>query len=304
MALCRRIRFIKGMSNQPVPLEDELGDVLDKAMRLAGLTPAALAARTGVSSERILDALDYRYEFSRVELEALACALGLAAVGLGELASGHYPLPVVAGLPFCLHPLRSPHGIGTANAYLVTDCRRGDGVLFDTGPDPARLRALWPEGVARVAAIFLTHAEAEHTGALSEAQRLFGPAPVFAPRGAKVPGATGLADGARMDCAGYAIETLSTPGHAEAHNAYLVSSPRAPLAPALLIGGDLLFAGSIGGGYFCTERQRTQVVRVFSELPPGTVIAPGHGPLTTLAHELAHNPFAPLVGGKPLRSKQ
>lgn len=287
------------MFTEPAPLEDELGDVLDKAMRLAGLTPAALAARTGVSVDRILDALDYRYDLAPAELDGLAVALGLAPEGLRELASGCYPLPVVAGLPFCLHPLRSPHGIGMANAYLVTDCRRGDGVLFDTGPDPTRLRALWPEGVARVAAIFLTHAEAEHTGALAEAQRLYGPAPVFAPSGARVPGATGLADGARMECAGYSIETLSTPGHAEAHNAYLVRSPRAPHAPALLIGGDLLFAGSIGGGYFCPERQRAQVGRVFREIPASTVIAPGHGPLTTLAHELAHNPFAPLAAVKP-----
>jgi hydroxyacylglutathione hydrolase len=278
---------------EQAPLEDELGDVLEKALRLSGLSVDALAARSGVTTERIRDALDYRYEdLAPADLDRLAAALGLAPAGLRALAAGRYPLPVVAGLPFCLHPLRSPHGLGTANAYLVTDCRGGEGVLFDTGPDSTRLRRMWPAGVTRLAGVFLTHAETEHTGALGEVRRLFGGAPVFAPLGAGLTGAAGLGDGARMECAGYAIETLSTPGHAEAHNAYLVRVPRAPHAAPLLISGDLLFAGSVGGGYFCARRQREQVARVLRDLPPATVVAPGHGPLTTIAHEREHNPFA------------
>lgn len=279
---------------EQAPLEDELGDVLEKALRLAGLSADALAARSGVAKERIHDALDYRYdELSSADLDRLAAALGLAPAGLRELASGRYPLPVVSGLPFCLHPLRSPHGLGTANAYLITDCRGGEGILFDTGPDPARLRRMWPAGVTRLGAVFLTHAETEHTGALAEVRRLFTPAAVFGPAGAGGLGAAGLADGSRMECAGYSIETLATPGHAEAHNAYLVRVLRAPHAAPLLVCGDLLFAGSIGGGYFCARRQREQVTRVLRDLPANTVLAPGHGPLTTIAHEREHNPFAP-----------
>ncbi len=282
---------------EQAPLEDELGDVLEKALRLSGLSAETLSARSGVSRERIHDALDYRYEdLAPRDLDLLADALGLARTGLREVASGRYPLPVVSGLPFCLHPLRSSHGLGTANAYLVTDCRGGEGVLFDTGPDPARLRRMWPAGVSRLAAIFITHAETEHTGALSGLRRQFPDAPVFAPAGAGVPGATGLADGARMECSGYSVETLATPGHAEAHNAYLVRVARAPHAAPLLVCGDLLFAGSIGGGYFCVRRQREQVARVLRDLPAHTVLAPGHGPLTTIAHEQAHNPFATPPG--------
>lgn len=281
-------------------MEDELGDVLEKALHLAGLSADALAARSGVSRERIRDALDYRYEdLLPAEIDRLAAALGLAPAGLREIASGRYPLPVVAGLPFCLHPLRSPHGLGTANAYLITDCRGGEGVLFDTGPDPARLRRMWPASVGRLAAVFLTHAETEHTGGLPEVRRFFGSTPVFAPAGAGVAGAAGLVDGARMECAGYTIETWATPGHAEAHNAYLVRVARAPHAAPLLVSGDLLFAGSVGGGYFCVRRQREQVARVLRDLPAATVVAPGHGPLTTIGHERVHNPFAPATASAP-----
>ena len=281
---------------EQAPLEDELGDVLEKALCQADLTPEALARRVGVAAERIRDAIDYRYDFTAAELDRLAAGLGLNGAGLHELADGRYPLPVIAGLPFCLHALRFPHGLGMANAYLLGDCRGGEGVLFDTGPDPLRLRRMWPAGVAKVAAIFLTHVETEHSGGLAEVQRLFGPAPVFAPVGSRVAGAAGLPDGARMECAGFSIETLATPGHAEAHNAYLVRTRGALHAAPLLIGGDLLFAGSVGGGYFCCRRLRAQVARVLESLPPETVIAPGHGPLTTVAHERVHNPFATGLG--------
>ena len=277
---------------EQAPLEDEFGDVLEKAMGHAVLTPEGLGARSGIEAERIRDAIDYRYDFTPGEIRRLATALELNVAGLESVASGRYPLPVISGLPFCLHPLRSPHGIGTANAYLVSDCRSGTGVLFDTGPATDNLRRIWPAGITRVSAIFITHVETEHIGALADVQRLFGPAPVFAPLGAKLPGAAGLGDGASMECGGYRIDTLATPGHAEAHNSYVVRAPGATQASPLLISGDLLFAGSVGGAFFCSKRLREQVARLLTLLPPSTIVAPGHGPLTTLGHERVHNPFA------------
>ena len=64
------------MSNLTVPLEDELGDVLEKAMRHAGLTEEALAARAGVPPAKILDAIDYRPDLSSADLRRLAPAWG------------------------------------------------------------------------------------------------------------------------------------------------------------------------------------------------------------------------------------
>ena len=98
------------------PLEDELGDVLEKAARCAGLTEDALGVLAGVAGDKIRDAFDYRYDFSAEEIRRLATALGLNETGVSALATGHYPLPVIGGLPFCLYPLRTPHGIGVANA--------------------------------------------------------------------------------------------------------------------------------------------------------------------------------------------
>jgi glyoxylase-like metal-dependent hydrolase (beta-lactamase superfamily II) len=54
--------------------------------------------------------------------------------------------------------------------------------------------------------------------------------------------------------------------------------------------GDALFAGSIGGGQISwADALRTTRDEILS-LPNETVLAPGHGPLTTVAEEKAHNP--------------
>jgi glyoxylase-like metal-dependent hydrolase (beta-lactamase superfamily II) len=274
------------------PLEDELGDVLEKALRLAGLGEDALAARASVDAARVRDALDYRPDFSADELGRLAAALGLNEVGLAALAAGRYPLPEIAGLPCCLYPLRTPHGVGVANAYLAADCPQSHALLFDTGADTALLRRVWPARIKAVDAIFITHAETEHLGGLAGLLAENPGVPVYAPAGAAVPGARPLGEGAAVEVAGFAVRAWSTPGHAAAHNCYEVRAARAPAGAPLLVSGDLLFAGSAGGCYFSAPLLRAGLRRLFAELPDDTVVAPGHGPLTTLGHERQFNPFA------------
>lgn len=272
------------------PLEDELGDVLEKAMRCAELGEDELATRIAVASEKIRDALDYRYDLTADELGRLATGLGLNEVGLCALASGRYPLPEIGGLPFCLYPLRTPHGIGVANAYIIAECGSQRGVLFDTGGDAEVLRRVWPAAIRRLDAVFITHPETEHLAGLADVQRRFGPVPVFGPAGAVIEGATAVREGGRLELGRFVVEALATPGHAEAHNCYVVRSTAAPAGRALLVSGDILFAGSIGGAYFCSERLKTHVTRLLA-LPEDTPVAPGHGPLTTIGNERRFNPF-------------
>ena len=113
-------------------LEDELGDVLEKAARHAKLSLERMAAFADVPMSRIQDALDYRSELTQPELGRLARVLGLNEVGLNALAQGAYPVGELGSLPFCVHPLRMPYGVGVANAYVVST--GGDtAILFDTG---------------------------------------------------------------------------------------------------------------------------------------------------------------------------
>lgn len=283
--------FFPAMS-PPVPsLEDELGDVLEKAARQAGLSYEQIADAARIDVTRIQDAIDYRPDLSAPELGRLARVLGLNEVGLSALAQGAYPLPEVGGLPFCLHPLRMPFGVGVANAYIVSASGDDCGVLFDTGASGAELLRAWPARIRRLAAVFVTHYEAEHIGGLEEVMARFGVNHFYGPPTGRWPRGLGLGEGQSVEVGGVSVTALHTPGHAAEHNCYLVTMPNCPQQRELLVSGDLVFAGSLGGGYFCCQRQLKHARRVLENLPDDALIAPGHGPLSTAGNERRFNPF-------------
>ena len=271
-------------------LEDELGDVLEKAARHANLSQERLAAFADVDPARIQDALDYRSELTQAELGRLARVLGLNEVGLNALAQGAYPRAELDGLPFCVHPLRMPYGVGVANAYVVST--GGDtAILFDAGASHAELHRAWPARIAQIEAVFITHYEAEHIGGLdvvlqeTELKQFYGP-----PTG-RWAQCHGLGEGQTVPFDKIKVTAFHTPGHAAEHNCYLIQATAQPAGAALLISGDLIFAGSLGGGYFCCQRQLKHSRRILAMLADDTIIAPGHGPLTTAANERRYNPF-------------
>jgi hydroxyacylglutathione hydrolase len=274
-----------------IPLEDELGDVLEKAMSCARLTPEDLAEISGVPVSGILDAIDYRPELGPSECGRLAAALGLNEVGLCALASGKYPLPDSEGLAFCVWPLRMTYGIGVVNAYVVAGGDSDRGLLFDTGPGGAELGAVWPRPIRGVDAVFLTHIEAEHTGGLRHALDRFHVSNAYIPLGAKAPAGRPMGEGDCVEVGPLRVTAFRTPGHCATHNCYHVESTAVAGARSLLISGDLIFAGSAGGPYFCQKQLRAHLRRVLAAVPPDTVVAPGHGPMTTAANELRYNPF-------------
>ncbi len=274
-----------------VPLEDELGDILEKAMSCAGLTPETLSEQSGVPTPAILDAIDYRPELGPAECGRLAAALGLNEVGLCALASGKYPLPPSDGLPFRLWPLRMVHGIGVVNAYVVAAEGASRGLLFDTGPGAAALEAGWPPEIRGIEAIFITHIEAEHAGGLHGAAARFGGPDALIPSGALSPLGKPMGEGESLLFGGLQVTAFRTPGHCAMHNCYHVRASADPSARSLLVSGDLVFAGSAGGPYFCQRQLRAHLRRVLAAVPGDTVVAPGHGPMTTAANELRYNPF-------------
>lgn len=276
-----------------IPLEDELGDVLEKGMRCAGLSVDELSRLAEVPAGRLCDALDYRSDLDAAELSRVSRVLGLNEVGLSALARASYPLPEIGPLPFCVNVLSMRHGIGMANAYLITECGADHGILFDAGGGLSELMAVWPRSVTKVDAIFLTHAEPEHSGGFTDVMRRFAPRLAHFPVGMELVSGTPLAEPAVVAVGAFDVGVLSTPGHALAHNCYLVRVRSAPQGTGLLVAGDMVFAGSAGGGYHCPTQTQGQLRRVMRSLPGGTVIAPGHGPMTTVGHECRYNPFLP-----------
>ena len=82
------------------------------------------------------------------------------------------------------------------------------------------------------------------------------------------------------------------PGHSPGHVVFVIDG-----SPKWVLGGDVLFQGSIGrtdfpGGSF--ELLHAGIVRDLYSLPDDTVIYPGHGPTTTVGQEKRNNPYVGL----------
>ena len=97
-----------------------------------------------------------------------------------------------------------------------------------------------------------------------------------------------LKDGDVITIGSGRLQVLAVPGHSPGGIALYDAED------GFLISGDSLFAGSIGrtdlpGGNFSMliESIRSKLLT----LPPDTVVYPGHGPATTIGHELSDNPF-------------
>mgnify|MGYP000275884862 FL=1 len=82
------------------------------------------------------------------------------------------------------------------------------------------------------------------------------------------------------------FQVIFGPGHAVGHVAYYNAPNK------LLIGGDILFKGSVGRtdlpGGSMEILKKTIHERMFT-LPEDTVVYPGHGPTTTIGEEKIHN---------------
>ena len=81
-----------------------------------------------------------------------------------------------------------------------------------------------------------------------------------------------------------------TPGHAIDGVTYVVDGWRGGV-PAVAVVGDAIFSGSMGKDFSTPELAQSKVSEEILSLPEETLICPGHGPLTTVSEELAHNPF-------------
>ena len=84
------------------------------------------------------------------------------------------------------------------------------------------------------------------------------------------------------------IEVRKTPGHTRGHVIFCLPSVKCAIC------GDLIFQGSVGrtdlpGGDHTTLLNSIQAEIL--TLPPETRLLSGHGPETTVAREMAHNPF-------------
>lgn len=97
-----------------------------------------------------------------------------------------------------------------------------------------------------------------------------------------------LQDGETITLGSATWTVRHTPGHAPGHVVFIDE------ANGFVIGGDVLFKGSIGrtdlpGGDHQTLLR--SIKKVLLPLPDETIVYPGHGPQTTIREEKKRNPF-------------
>ena len=198
-----------------------------------------------------------------------------------------------------------PNGIFAENCYLVVDEAARECAIVDPGEEAGLILHKLQDTGARPVAIWITHAHLDHVLGLARVQAETG-APVWlhpadrplfdaVPRQAAAYGlrceplpppdqAWAHGDVARVGT--LTFEVRHTPGHAPGH-VVLVTDGH-------VLGGDVLFAGSIGrtdlpGGDF--ETLLASIERELLSLPDDTIVHTGHGPDTTIGRERRTNPF-------------
>jgi glyoxylase-like metal-dependent hydrolase (beta-lactamase superfamily II) len=174
--------------------------------------------------------------------------------------------------------------------YLLADRLANRGVLIDPSFSPDAVVQRAREQRITVTHIINTHGHPDHTNGNARAAELTS-APIAAhpdsTPGPDVP----LADGSRLAVGALDLLFLHTPGHCPDHLVVYESTHQ------LLITGDLLFVGKVGGTATDEEARLEwdSLQRVLAAVPDSATVWPGHDygvrPSSTLGIERRTNPF-------------
>ncbi len=270
-------------------LEDHVGDIIRKARSMSKVS-AADAARAAGLTEADLAALEQSGQTQRTpNLAALAHLVGLHPGKLEAIANGWLPAEKDLSAWRELRCITTDTGGMAVNCYLVWDevCR--EAALIDTGWEATPVADLVTQNQLQLRHIFITHVHEDHVAALDDLRRQFPKARVHSgSRSAPVDQRNRPNDFIHLGS--LRITHRDTPGHAEDGTTYIIGTWPED-APHVAIVGDALCAGSIGRCNQSWDLARQKVRDQILTLPPETLLCPGHGPLTTVAEEKAHNPF-------------
>ncbi len=268
-----------------IPIEDNFNDVINKTQRGLKISDEDLAARAGVSAADLTAVKEGAVNVAVIR--RVARHLRLSPDALEALAhKAWYPEQPVFPRGFAM--FNTPFEDMTVNSYLIWDARARLAAAFDTGANcQAMLDTVRSEGLD-LRYIFITHTHDDH---IADLAKLAGEtkAEVWAGEREPVdhPDAKTFKENAHFHLGELAIKTLFTWGHSPGMTTFFVTGLSWPLA----IVGDSVFSCSMGGSPTNFEDQYRNNKEKILPLPRETVLACGHGPLTTLAQEREHNPF-------------
>ena len=184
---------------------------------------------------------------------------------------------------------RTTQGGNTVKCYLVWDKASREAALFDTGWTAPPIFSLIEENQLQLRHLFLTHTHEDHLAAMGAIREKF-PKVALHSSSRNAPPHQRNRPNDFIHLGSLRITNRDTPGHAEDGVTYVVGNWPED-APHVAIVGDAIFAGSMGRGFQSWDLARQKIREQILTLPPQTLLCPGHGPVTTVAEEKAHNPF-------------
>ncbi|MES2309041.1 MAG: MBL fold metallo-hydrolase [Verrucomicrobiota bacterium] len=266
-----------------LPLEDTFLDILGKAQRGYKISDPDLLLQSGLTPTQLQQLREGHIDSP--SLEKLAPVLRLNPQALIECALKKWiPAPIEIS---SFKMFTTPFEEMTVNSYLVWDEKTSQAAAFDTGMDVTEMLQFSKDRGLKIQSIFITHTHGDHIFELDRLSEKTGAPSYVGDREPTLEGTESFTAGKSFQLGSLTFETRLTWGHAVGGITYVIQGLPRPLA----IVGDALFAGSMGGGMVSwPDALRTTRDEILS-LPPETVIASGHGPLTTVAESKIHNPF-------------
>lgn len=196
------------------------------------------------------------------------------------------------------------------NSYVVWQDGSPDAFVVDPGFEPELILEQLEHRSLNLIAIVNTHGHLDHIAGNGALKAAFPDAPIIIGHGeaswlldpdlnrsgfygmplTSPPADRTVKEGNLLELAGIRMDVRELPGHSPGHVVYILRDAR----PILVLGGDVLFRGSIGrhdfpGGSF--ENLDKGIRTKLWTLPDDTVVYPGHGPVTTIGFEKRTNPF-------------
>ncbi|MDE6283392.1 MAG: MBL fold metallo-hydrolase [Muribaculaceae bacterium] len=198
------------------------------------------------------------------------------------------------------------------NTYIIWDAVTREAAVIDPGMstpyEDNKLDDFITNKELKVKAILLTHVHIDHTFGVEHMKEKYD-APLMANQADEFLGQRRLEqarmfhlpmelqpivfdrfidEGEVLQLGDNKVYGLHAPGHSPGSLLYYIPDS------GILLTGDVLFQRSIGrtdlpGGNY--GQLVASINKKIVELPPSTIVYPGHGPETTIADEVRHNPY-------------